>query len=107
MLFVYVAFMGSLVQFCWVFLVDILSSSHSFGDFDTQCRAIFQRYVNLYINCVQDYILSPDCLFRVTHAAAGHGACQESMAITDLPGWRPAVPLLWTKFELFFSFRML
>ena len=34
MLFVYVAFMGGLVQFCWVFLVDILSSSHSLGYFD-------------------------------------------------------------------------
>ena len=79
MLFVYVAFMGGLVQFCWVFLVDI-PSSHSLGDFDTQCRAIFQRYINLYTNRVQDYILSPDCLFRVTHAAAAHGACQESMA---------------------------
>ena len=61
MLFVYVAFMGGLVQFCWIFLVDILSSSHSLGDFDTQCRTIFQRYVNLYINRVQDYILSPVC----------------------------------------------
>ena len=29
MLFVYVAFMGGLVQFCWVFLVDILSSTLS------------------------------------------------------------------------------
>ena len=29
MLFVYVACMGGLVQFCYVFLVDILSSSHS------------------------------------------------------------------------------
>ena len=104
MLFVYVAFMGGLVQFCWVFLVDILSSSHSLGDFDTQCRAIFQRYVNLYINCVQDYILSRDCLFRVTHAAAANGACQESMAITGLPGRCPAVALLWKKFELFFFF---
>ena len=63
MLFVYVAFMGGLVQFCWVFLVDIPSSSHSLGDFDTQCRAIFQWYVNLYTNRVQNYILSPDCLF--------------------------------------------
>ena len=63
MLFVYVAFMGGLVQFCWVFLVDIPSSSHSLGDFDTQCRAIFQRYVHLYTNRIQDYILSPDCLF--------------------------------------------
>ena len=105
MLFVYVAFVGSLVQFCWVFLVDILSSSHSLGNFDMQCRAIFQKYVNLYINRVQDYILSPDCLFRVTHVAAAHGACQESMAITGLPGWCPAVALLWTKFELFFFFR--
>ena len=61
MLFVYVAFMGGLVQFCWVFLVDIPSSSHSLGDFDTQCRAIFRRYVNLYTNRIQDYILSPDC----------------------------------------------
>ena len=34
MLFVYVAFMGGLVQSCWVFQVDILSSSHSLGDFD-------------------------------------------------------------------------
>ena len=105
MLFVYVAFMGGLVQFCWVFLVDILSSSHSLGNFNTQCRAIFQRYVNLYINCVQDYILSPGCLFRVTHAAAAHGACQKSMAITGLPGRHPAVALLWIKFELFFFFR--
>ena len=104
MLFVYVAFMGSLVQFCWVFLVDILSSNHSLGDFNMQCRAIFQRYVNLYINRVQDYILSPDCLFRVTHAAAAHGACQESMAITGLPRRHPAVALLWIKFELFFFF---
>ena len=86
---------------------DIPSSSHSLGDFDTQCRAIFQRYVNLYINCVQDYILSPDCLFRVTHAAAAHGACQESMAITGLPGRRPAVALLWIKLELFFLSGML
>ena len=101
MLFVYVAFMGDLVQFCWVFLVDILSSSHSLGDFDTQCRAILQKYINLYINRVQDYILSHDCLFRVTHAAVAHGACQESMVITGLPGWRPAVALLWIKF--FFS----
>ena len=46
-MFVYVAFMGGLVQFCWVFLVDILSSSHFLGDFDTQCRTIFQRYVNV------------------------------------------------------------
>ena len=105
MLFVYVTFMGGLVQFCWVFLVDILSSSHSLGNFDMQCRAIFQRYVNLYINRVQDYILSPDCLFQVTHAAAAHGACQECMAITGLPGRRPAVALLWIKFELFFFFR--
>ena len=102
MLFVYVAFMGGIVQFYWVFLVDILSSSHSLGNFDMQCRAIFQRYVNLYINRVQDYILSPDCLFRVTHAAAAHGACQESVAITGLPGRRPAVALLWIKFELLF-----
>ena len=106
-LFVYVAFMGDLVQFCWVFLVDIPSSSHSLGDFDTQCRAIFQRCVNLYINRVQDYILSPDCLFRVTHAAAAHGACQESMANTGLPGRRPVVALLWIKFELFFFSGML
>ena len=63
MLFVYVTFMGGLVQSCWVFLVDILSSSHSLGDFNMQCRAIFQRYVNLCINRFQDYILSPDCLF--------------------------------------------
>ena len=56
-------FMLHLVQFCWVFLVEILSSSRSFGDFDTQCRAIFQKYINLYINRVQDYVLSPDCLF--------------------------------------------
>ena len=104
MLFVYVAFMGGLVQFCWVFLVDIPSSSHSLGDFDTQYRAIFQRYVNLYINRVQNYILSPDCLFRVTHAAAAHGACQESMAITGLPERCPAVALLWINFELFFFF---
>ena len=34
MLFVYVTFMGGLVQSCWVFLVNILSSSHSLGDFD-------------------------------------------------------------------------
>ena len=40
MLFVYVAFMGGLVQFCWVFLVDILSSSHSLDDVDMRCRAI-------------------------------------------------------------------
>ena len=32
--FVYVACMGSLVQFCWIFQVDILSSSHSLSDFD-------------------------------------------------------------------------
>ena len=82
--------------------MDILSSSHSLGDFDTQCRAIFQRYVNLYINHVQDYILSPDCLFRVTYAAAAHGACQESMAITGLPGRHPAVALLWKNLNSFF-----
>ena len=34
MLFVYVACTGSLVQSCWVFQADILSSSHSLGDFD-------------------------------------------------------------------------
>ena len=58
MLFVYVAFMGGLVQFCWVFLVDIPSSSHSLGDFDTQCRAIFQRYV-IYTLIVSKIIYCP------------------------------------------------
>ena len=32
MLVVYFACMGGLVQSCWVFQVDILSSSHSLGD---------------------------------------------------------------------------
>ena len=62
MSFVYIACMGSLVQSCWVFVVDILNSSHSLGNFDAWCRAIFPRYVNLYF-CDQDYILSPDSLF--------------------------------------------
>ena len=32
--------MDGLAQFWWVFKVDALSSSHSLGDFNSQCRAI-------------------------------------------------------------------